>query len=96
MQRLFGVIAVALISSGVAQAGLIDFEGFADGAQVTSVFTGDNDVLVARYDGTGALLWARTLGGTESDVAQSVVEDSAGRIVVTSSGGEQDTKSPRS
>ena len=39
---------------------------------------GGNDVLIAKYDNTGALQWQRTLGGTGIDVGTGIVVDSNG------------------
>ena len=44
--------------------------------------SGGNDAFVVKYDPNGTLLWARRMGGTFSDVAQSVSIDSSGNIVV--------------
>jgi uncharacterized delta-60 repeat protein len=43
---------------------------------------GNYDILVAKYDLFGTLLWARTLGGTEIDIGHSVAIDSADNIIV--------------
>jgi uncharacterized delta-60 repeat protein len=44
--------------------------------------SGSVDVFVVKYDSSGTPLWARRLGGTDSDVSQSVSVDSSGNIIV--------------
>lgn len=51
MTRYVAVLAVALATVGTAQGGIINFEGFSDGDQVTSVITGDN--IVSFVDAVG-------------------------------------------
>ena len=57
----------------------------ADGIAYFTTLTnlGGNDVFVVKYDSAGTPLWARTIGGTGADIANSVSIDSAGNIVVT-------------
>lgn len=73
--------ALALDSAGnVIVAGqfsaTIDFGG----TNLTSF--GSNDVFLAKFDATGALLWARQAGNTNSDFARSVAVHSTGDIAV--------------
>jgi hypothetical protein len=44
--------------------------------------SGSNDAFVVKYDSSGTPLWARRLGGTGNDSANSVSTDSSGNIVV--------------
>ncbi len=44
---------------------------------------GSGDLLLAKFDGSGNLLWTRTLGGASEDYGWSVVEVSDGGLVVT-------------
>jgi hypothetical protein len=44
--------------------------------------SGSNDAFVVKYDSSGTPLWARRLGGTTGDNANSVSTDSSGNIVV--------------
>lgn len=44
---------------------------------------GGNDVLLAKYDSTGALSWDVTWGGTNNDVGRSVIQTSDGGYAVT-------------
>jgi hypothetical protein len=60
--------------------GTVDFDLGPGSSTLTS--SGGNDVFVAKYDSDGALLWARRAGSASSDVATSVVVDSAGNVIV--------------
>jgi plastocyanin len=64
----------------------------ADGTTVsfTLANAGSEDTFVVKYDSSGTPLWARRLGGTLADVANSVRTDSSGNIVV----GGQYTSNP--
>ena len=44
---------------------------------------GASDAFVVKYNSSGTPLWARRIGGTVSDLANSVSTDSSGNIVVT-------------
>jgi len=44
--------------------------------------SGSNDVFVVKYDSSGTPVWARRIGGTGSDVAESVSTDSSGNVIV--------------
>jgi hypothetical protein len=60
----------------------------ADGTTVSFTLSNPQlveDVFVVKYDSSGNPLWARRMGGTSSDVAQSVSTDSSGNIVVVGS-----------
>jgi uncharacterized delta-60 repeat protein len=51
---------------------------------------GSNDVLIAKYDTSGAIQWQRTLGGTNNDQGFSISIDNSGNVYVagqTSSSG---------
>jgi hypothetical protein len=56
----------------------------ADGTTVsfTLANSGGSDVFVVKYDSSGTPLWARRMGGTGTDIANSVSTDSSGNIVV--------------
>jgi hypothetical protein len=47
------------------------------------VSAGKGDIFVARYDANGALLWATSAGGTESDQGIGIAGDGAGGSVVS-------------
>ncbi len=53
------------------------------GAPQTLASSGDADILVAKYDAAGNLLWAVKAGGTGFDRALDVATDSQGNIFVT-------------
>jgi hypothetical protein len=57
----------------------------ADGTTVsfTLANSGGNDAFVVKYDSSGTPLWARRLGGTGADRANSVSVDSSGNVIVT-------------
>src|SRR5438034_1177312 len=44
---------------------------------------GDFDIFVAKYDGTGELVWVNQAGGTLDDVGYGIAVDSAGNSFVT-------------
>ena len=45
--------------------------------------SGSNDAFIVKYDSSGTPLWVRRLGGTSSDIGNSVMTDSTGNIIVT-------------
>ncbi len=61
--------------------GTADFDPGAGTTNLTSA--GGNDVFIAKYDSTGALVWAKNAGGTDTDQAASVTVDSSGNSYVT-------------
>ena len=56
----------------------------ADGSTISFTLSnsGSGDAFVVKYDSSGTPLWARRLGGTGDDRANSVSTDSSGNIVV--------------
>jgi uncharacterized delta-60 repeat protein len=50
--------------------------------QTASDGAGGTDLLVAKLDSSGTLLWSRALGGTDTDQAYSVAVDSTDNIIV--------------
>jgi len=62
------------------------FQGTVDFDPVTGpdtrIAAGGYDAYVMKLDASGAYVWARTFGGTGSDVAQSVTVDSADNVYV--------------
>ena len=44
---------------------------------------GSNDTFVAKYDTSGTVQWATSIGGTGSDVGYGIATDSAGNVYVT-------------
>jgi|GEM_PF-961717 len=49
----------------------------------TNLTASGQDIFLARYDGTGNLLWARKAGGTGTDAAYAVATDGAGNAYLT-------------
>ncbi len=50
-----------------------------------SVGAGKNDILVAKYDASGNLVWAFAIGGSKDDIGYRVVEANDGGILVVGS-----------
>ncbi|MFI5163731.1 MAG: T9SS type A sorting domain-containing protein [Bacteroidia bacterium] len=44
---------------------------------------GDEDIFIAKYDGNGNVLWAKSAGGTDSDEGYSVSTDSGNNVFIT-------------
>ena len=44
---------------------------------------GDADLFLAKYDGSGALLWVKSVGGPEENMPRGVATDREGNILVT-------------
>ncbi|MBI4662023.1 MAG: hypothetical protein HY735_24640 [Verrucomicrobia bacterium] len=53
------------------------------GANLTSL--GRSDVIVAKYDAAGQVLWARRAGGNGEDVATAIALDHLGNVYVAES-----------
>ena len=51
-----------------------------DGVTVSS--TGLYDILLAKYNSDGTLVWLKRAGGTGADIAHGIVVDSAGNITI--------------
>ena len=54
---------------------------FAPGTTLTSA--GSNDVFVAKYDTSGTVQWAESIGGTGIDYGYGIATDSGGNVYVT-------------
>ena len=52
-----------------------------EGASLTSA--GHNDVFIAKYDGSGNLIWVKQAGGTSYDRGKSIIADNSGNIYLT-------------
>jgi len=50
--------------------------------QTLSQGAGSNDLLVAKYDTSGAIQWQRSLGGADNDVGNGIAVDSSGNVYV--------------
>ena len=59
-----------------------DIVYFEPSTSLTSV-DGSNDAYVAKYNTSGSVQWARTIGGTGSDSLSTVATDSSGNVYVT-------------
>ncbi len=57
------------------------FIGTADFSGTPLTSTGLADIFMAKYDSSGALVWAKGIGGTSSDSGNSVSVDSTGTVV---------------
>ena len=44
--------------------------------------TGNNDILIVKYDANGNILWAKSAGGTGPDYPYSIVVDASGNVCV--------------
>ena len=53
---------------------------FASGTTLTSV--GSTDAFVAKYDTSGTVQWARSIGGTGTDSGEDIATDSSGNVYV--------------
>ena len=52
---------------------------------LTLANTGSGDVFVVKYNSSGTPQWARRMGGTDNDIANSVTVDSSGNVIVAGS-----------
>ncbi|MBL7909877.1 MAG: SBBP repeat-containing protein [Bacteroidia bacterium] len=59
----------------------VDFDPSAGIANLTS--NGNEDFFLAKYNSSGNYVWAKSIGGTGSESAQSIAIDNAGNILVT-------------
>ncbi len=44
---------------------------------------GSEDIFIVKYDGSGNVLWAKSVGGNNSDISSSITADVSGNIIVT-------------
>jgi Beta-propeller repeat len=59
--------------------------GLGEANQITLTSDGDFDIFVAKYNSSGALLWAKRAGGTGSDGGSGIAVDGSGNSYVTGS-----------
>ncbi|MEY2703285.1 MAG: hypothetical protein RLY43_1924, partial [Bacteroidota bacterium] len=61
--------------------GTVDFD---PGVGVTNlVSTGVNDIFITKFDASGNLIWAKSMGGTASDFPYSIAIDGTGNLYTT-------------
>src|SRR5436190_23809739 len=53
-----------------------------NGTHQTAYGGGIDDVLLAKFDSNGQRLWCTYYGGTQHDIAQAVVEDKNGNVII--------------
>jgi len=61
------------------------FYGSGDFGNTTLNGAGNRDIFVAKYDIAGNFIWAKSFGGTGSDLGQSIAVDKLGNLYVTGS-----------
>ncbi len=61
--------------------GTADFDPSSGTTNLTS--TGKDEIFFAKYDASGTLQWAKSVGGTDSDVAYSMAVDESGNVYLT-------------
>ncbi len=60
--------------------GTLDFDPGAGTAYLTSVSVGQADVFVQKLDTSGNFLWARSFGGSDIDLGNSITVDASGNV----------------
>ncbi|MBI1317328.1 MAG: hypothetical protein GC168_00075 [Candidatus Hydrogenedens sp.] len=61
--------------------GTVDFDPGAGTVNLTSA--GSNDIFVQKLDASGTLVWARAMGGTNSEASNAIALDGAGNVYTT-------------
>lgn len=69
-------------------AGVVDFDPSAATQTLASI--GSNDIFLAKYNAAGNYLWAKSMGGTLSDIALGIKTDGANNIYLTGYFGSTD------
>lgn len=64
-------------------SGTADFDPSASIANLTSL--GGSDIFIAKYDASGNYIWAKQIGGIDSDISRSIALDNSGNIFITGS-----------
>ena len=70
------------VVTGTFRTGTATF-GLDEANETPLTNSGGDDVFVAKYDADGALLWAKSAGGAESDFCDGIALDANGQIMVT-------------
>lgn len=89
-KRLGGVNSETLRAVAVDSRGNLlvagDFSGTADFGGGTLTSAGGNDLVVAKYDASGAYLWSRSFGGSDNgDSPEVLAVDGSGNVLVSGS-----------
>lgn len=71
-------------NGGIAISGEIEAGGLSTfpGSTITLNGVGDNDIMTAKYDLNGNLLWARSAGGYGSEKTEGMACDAAGNVYI--------------
>ncbi len=76
--------AIAVKGTGVYVTGGFNSTSLLFGSTtLTNAMAGTSDIFVARYDLSGASVWARKSGGADSEAGNGIAADSAGNIYLT-------------
>ena len=59
------------------------FQGTADFGGGNLVSNGGNDIVVAKYDASGAHVWSQSFGGTSNDQGRAVTVDYFGNVIIS-------------
>ncbi len=78
--------SVATDASGnIYVTGYFNSPSIAFGATTLTNASNYTDIFIAKYDAAGNVLWAKSAGGTASDIGYSVTTDASGNVFVTGS-----------
>ncbi len=61
----------------------VNFNAGGSGGTLTNTQSGYYDVFLAKYDGTGKFLWAKSMGGKEDEAGNGIAVDGSGNVYVT-------------
>jgi hypothetical protein len=78
--------SITLVSDGVIVTGKVQDTTFAD---KTVSIAGNADIILAKFDKSGKVIWVKTAGGTSDDVGLAITTTSDGSIII---GGTYDTQ----
>jgi hypothetical protein len=62
-------------------SGTVDFDPNAGTANLSSA--GDSDIFVQKLDASGNLIWAKRMGGTNTDIGNGIAVDASGNVYTT-------------
>ena len=63
--------------------GTADFDPGSGSTNLNSASVGSNDVFFAKYNSSGDLVWAKSVGGTSGDNGEKIAVDGSGNVYVT-------------